>query len=515
MTGLIKLRAHLQRTNRTKEVDAGLFCLALLLLAACGGDSTSPIADAGPDQFIASRSLVTLSGGSTGVNSDKLVYRWRIVRKPENSRAKLSDTDTRNSTFAADVAGSYVIGLKVSDSEQSSPEDITEVVLNTTSDVQSQHKTVVDAWGSLQAAIYEAGSGARIDLNPDLIYKLTSSVNLRNYSNIVIDGHGATILRADAAEVSTTLNADYDGSTRIEVSSVPGNFRIGDQLVIPRGQSVDDASIGPRTIVSIEGNFITVDNPFGGSYPKGRTVFKSFPLIRGLPSGIEGGSNPGIILQNIVFDGNARNNNINYGWTLNGTIFLHGGKTSEIRFNRFVDISNENIIGHGFKIHHNTFDGLNGSALHTSVNDKTKIINTPASFTNNAVFNPNRIARGLNGHSEGAITFSWGPGAYISDNFFLSESGNYGVFGNFSGSSPNANVDLTIKNNYAYGFEYIIRIVSPLETPTHNILMSYNTFDDSGDIISSGIDKDTTIRLGCNNAAGEKIMVAPANSACE
>lgn len=482
---------------------------ALILLAGCGGGSDLPVADAGPDQYIDTRSLIILSGRGADTNP-ALQYRWSITNKPPGSRAILSNAYTRSPTFPADIPGIYLIKLEIVDGVRIVSEDTTRVFLDSRVGTNTQDRTVLDAWKSLQGQIDKAGSGARLHLNPNIVYKLTSSLDLRDYRDITIDGNGATLLRADASEVSTILSYDYDGSTIIHVTAVPPNYRIGDFIVIASGQSINDVTVPARKILRIDGNFIEVDSPFSGPHSSGSVILKSFPLITGMPSHIESGSNPGIILQNIIFDGNGRANTVNFGWPINGTIILHGGGNSEIRFNRFIDISNENIIGHGIKIHHNTFDGLNGSALHTSVNDITRHINTPASFTDNAVFNPNRLEKFLNGHSEGAITFSWGEGLQIERNFFISDSHNYGVLGFFNGTAPNRNDNLFVKENYAYGFEYIIDIYKPLSEVTPlNILVTNNIFINSGGFIVRGPIDDASVRLGCNVGIDNEIIEAP------
>ena len=79
------------------------------------------------------------------------------------------------------------------------------------------------------------------------------------------------------------------------------------------------------------------------------------------------------------------------------------------------------------------------------------ILNGKAEFINNIVINPNRIATGLNGHSEGAVTFSWGAGNLeIRDNYFYSKYGNQGVMGFFSGAAQHTDENLIVTGNYIW-----------------------------------------------------------------
>ena len=370
-------------------------------------------------------------------------------------------------------------------------------------------------WESLQAELDRQGSGATLSLDRSRTYVLESGLDLRDFANVTINGNGATIKRADPS--TTTLATDYAGGTTIQVESAPDDYRVGDRIAIANGQSIQNVTLNPRKIVSIEVNAITIELPFNDGWEAGSMVFKTFHLIRGLPSSIEGGSNPGIVIENILFDGNARNNTINFGWVINGTIGLHGGKTSEIRYNRFIDIPNETIVGHGVSVHDNVFIGLNGSAFHTSVHDTTLHLNGLADFTNNYVEDVNRAPIGMNGHSEGAITFSWGAGNLtVSGNYFFSETGHYGMLGLFRGALENTDENLIVEGNSAYNFEYIIDLRSPSQTPTNNVLITRNAFINSGINDFTHLSTNTSIRLGCNELlAGTVMMVAPQNNRCD
>jgi len=75
----------------------------------------TPIAEAGPNQTVETTALVTLDGkGSVDLNGSALTYVWTITSKPTYSGATLSDAASTAPSFTADIAGSYVISLVVS-----------------------------------------------------------------------------------------------------------------------------------------------------------------------------------------------------------------------------------------------------------------------------------------------------------------------------------------------------------------------------------------------------------------
>jgi RHS repeat-associated protein len=74
------------------------------------------VANAGPDQLVDAGALVQLDGsGSTDAQAEAITYRWALISKPPGSTATLSSTTAINPTFTADVSGTYVAQLIVSD----------------------------------------------------------------------------------------------------------------------------------------------------------------------------------------------------------------------------------------------------------------------------------------------------------------------------------------------------------------------------------------------------------------
>lgn len=109
-----------------------------VLVAGCGGGGDSgtpsaggsaatnvanqaPVANAGANQVVGRGAVVTLDArGSTDADGDALTYRWAVQSVPAGSRAALSDPRAAGPTFTADVDGTYIFSLAVSDGKAES-----------------------------------------------------------------------------------------------------------------------------------------------------------------------------------------------------------------------------------------------------------------------------------------------------------------------------------------------------------------------------------------------------------
>jgi hypothetical protein len=92
-----------------------------------GGQNFPPAADAGPNQYVQTGTLVTLDGsGSTDADGDALTFSWSFYSKPVGSSAVLSGVTASGPTFTPDVDGTYVIQLVVNDgTDDSAPDFVT------------------------------------------------------------------------------------------------------------------------------------------------------------------------------------------------------------------------------------------------------------------------------------------------------------------------------------------------------------------------------------------------------
>jgi len=92
-----------------------------------GSDSGNriPIANAGPDQAVGT-SVVTLDGSASfDPEGNPLTFSWVFSSVPDGSGATLSNAGTNSPTFTADVVGSYVVSLTVSDARKTAGDSVT------------------------------------------------------------------------------------------------------------------------------------------------------------------------------------------------------------------------------------------------------------------------------------------------------------------------------------------------------------------------------------------------------
>ncbi len=86
--------------------------------------NSAPVANAGPDQNVATGSLVTLDGSkSSDADGDQLTYSWAFTSRPAGSSAALSDPAIAKPTLTADLDGTYVLSLSINDGTVSSQTD--------------------------------------------------------------------------------------------------------------------------------------------------------------------------------------------------------------------------------------------------------------------------------------------------------------------------------------------------------------------------------------------------------
>ena len=95
--------------------------------------NVAPSANAGPDQTVHERDLVTLNGSqSSDENGNDLSYRWSFVSRPQGSNAQLSNANVVAPTFTADRAGVYTLQLIVNDTiVDGAPDTVTITALST------------------------------------------------------------------------------------------------------------------------------------------------------------------------------------------------------------------------------------------------------------------------------------------------------------------------------------------------------------------------------------------------
>jgi len=79
-------------------------------------DNAKPIADAGSNQQVTVGAVVELSAeNSSDADGDELTYQWRFKSLPQASSSVFNNANEMNASFTADVAGTYIVLLTISD----------------------------------------------------------------------------------------------------------------------------------------------------------------------------------------------------------------------------------------------------------------------------------------------------------------------------------------------------------------------------------------------------------------
>lgn len=336
---------------------------------------------------------------------------------------------------------------------------------------------------AIQAALDYVGTNyvgkrARVMFEAGREYVYNATATLRYINDLDIDLNGATLKRAPASTTVTTLALDAGtGQATLYLTSIPANWKVGEHLVGFSGPADSQTSRNPTRITAINygNNSVTMQNGLGvfGGFatiiPAGCSIGKSFSAFGGRPSSTESqyplteGVNANIHIKNGVINGNVANQ-VNSSWRYCSEIQLQGNGCS-VSGMTFKDTTSECILGHGVRVEGNRFLNMGGSCLHTSVHDNTLEEHSSSWFINNFADGINLKTQAVIGHSEGAVTFSWGAGRLFVLNNDL-RNGSEGVLGAFGPSSGETMADkwLTISGNTCINFASLFpSIVTPIE----------------------------------------------------
>jgi len=205
--------------------------LSTMLLATCGGGGSAstpvtpvtpvnaaPVANAGLAQSVLTGTLVTLDGSaSTDANNDALTYSWSLTSKPAGSGAALLSPTAVKPTFTADVAGTYVAALTVSDGKLSS--SAATVSLTATSPVTPV--TPASLTLSLPARAITASQLAVIVAAGDPLseaiasyYQTARGITAANVIRVTLATGADTISATEFAALKTEIDAKLPGTVQ-------------------------------------------------------------------------------------------------------------------------------------------------------------------------------------------------------------------------------------------------------------------------------------------------------------
>jgi len=215
-----------------------------------------PVADAGKDETVEPGELVLLDGtGSYDPDENyPLTYTWEILFKPEGSTATMSDPDTANASFTADLAGDYVVQLVVTDSLGAASDPST--VLISTSNSAPVANAGADQFIERAGIVVQLDGSLSFDPDGDPIayaWAITTKPN----------GSEATL--SDPTAVNPSFVADLLGTYIIElvVSDQSGLVSAPDEVVASSDNVRPVADAGLNRVVFV-GEPVQLDG--SGSY---------------------------------------------------------------------------------------------------------------------------------------------------------------------------------------------------------------------------------------------------------
>lgn len=388
----------------------------------------------------------------------------------------------------------------------------------------------VDWWGlrneaGVRLASAGAGQYGIINFTPNRTYVQRGRI-IPNYVNQTFNGNNATLYRANDSIVTLTSVANITDNS-ITVTGIPSNWSASNGYIYLFTDTTEFSSSTTLSISSISGNTVTFTSAIGGlydpntlhpqitSWPVGTKVLLSYTQLD------DGGYRTNFSVNNLIFDGNRANNSYNYSWRINPAIHLQGNAGQQIISNStFINMPNENIVGHGIKVVNNTAFNLNGSFVHLSANYNYSPDQIPSIISGNVTDSTNRINDTIIGHSEGVITFSNTSGyANIVNNRF--KHGANAILGFIQSGTDAGNGgvrNLLVADNYAEDFHKIFYNTN-LSDPT-GLLYKYGHISVHGNMFNkcdttdwtafqANLNKSDTLDIGPNTLVGGTVWIVP------
>ena len=211
-----------------------------------------PIANAGPNQTVTTRSTVPLDGsGSTDPAGLPLTYSWSFVSRPTGSTAALSSATALKPTFVVDKPGTYTIQLVVSDQYSSSAASTVTVSTINSPPVANAGANQTVATGTM----VQLDGSQSTDVDGDPLTFAWAFVSIPT---------GSTSALSNATIVNPTFVTDKKGTYVIQlvandghVNSTPSQVTISDTNTPPVANAGPNQSIQVGTVVHLDGSHST------------------------------------------------------------------------------------------------------------------------------------------------------------------------------------------------------------------------------------------------------------------
>jgi hypothetical protein len=212
---------------------------------------SAPVAIAGPNQTVPVGTTVTLDGSNSyDVDGNPLTYSWSFITIPTNSYANLgSGYASPTPTFTADVAGTYVLRLTVSDENGSSTPSTVSITTGNTPAVANAGPNQVVTTGT---TVQLNGTGST-DVNGNHLSYRWALIALPS-------GSAATL--SDPSAPNPTFVADQNGTYVAQlivndgtIDSAPSTVVVTTNAILaPVANAGPDQYVPVNTLVTLSGS---------------------------------------------------------------------------------------------------------------------------------------------------------------------------------------------------------------------------------------------------------------------
>ncbi len=232
-----------------------------VVITASGG----PVADAGPDQTVLVGETVQLDGsGSSDPEGDTLTYEWTFVSRPPGSGAIIINPTLVNPTFVADIAGDYVVQLRVSDGMSSDTDEVRiRAITGTRMSCGSYVSGSISAPGETDVFVFTGTAGQ--------VLSLTLGASGWNFgvgpvAELFSPG-GTPVVSFGVSQREQTLTESGTYTIEIRASDVSsvGTYGLSLQCLAPPGANATALSCGSNVTGSINAVGKTVLYSFTGT----------------------------------------------------------------------------------------------------------------------------------------------------------------------------------------------------------------------------------------------------------
>ena len=231
------------------QIDDAWQTLASAAFTVIANSNTSPVANAGFDQYVAVGEIVTLdASASTDVDGDELSYYWLQIGAPIGSSAVLSDITAVMPNFNIDQQGSYVFQLIVNDGIVDSEADTVIINVGNVAPVANAGADKLVMPGDT----VQLDASASTDVDGDILSFQWSIVEAPAGSNATV---------SDATAIMPTIDIDLDGSYTLQLivsdaqlESEPDTIVLTSYNIAPVANAGLDRTINVGDSISLDGS---------------------------------------------------------------------------------------------------------------------------------------------------------------------------------------------------------------------------------------------------------------------